>query len=224
MLHFYKNDQLAGQYIDDYLSVTIEDEAATSDDHVTAPSYADIIPPKPVRPTENATSPDNRSDSTAQTGTSNGGTATQKEPTAGRSTSAAGKDVKTVIQDTDAAAATGTDSDTVQPDNVITGGDSGEQTADNSENLLNQAQDAYTKNDYRKAYALLDSYLQNAATRIDEALFLKGQILEAKSDIQDIHGAIEAYDEIVTAWPGSDFWERARQRSIYLKRFYINIR
>ena len=41
LLHFYKNDTLTGNYIDDYLEVIVTDEAADSSaGHITAPSYA----------------------------------------------------------------------------------------------------------------------------------------------------------------------------------------
>ena len=49
LLHFYKTDALTGSYIDDYLSVTVENTPATSNEHVKAPDYASIVPPKPSR-------------------------------------------------------------------------------------------------------------------------------------------------------------------------------
>ena len=47
LLHFYKNDALTGEYIDDYLEVTVESKKGTG--RVKAPSYADIVPAKPQR-------------------------------------------------------------------------------------------------------------------------------------------------------------------------------
>ena len=45
LLHFYKNDALTGSYIDDYLEVNVEDDAASLDSRVTAPDYALAVPP-----------------------------------------------------------------------------------------------------------------------------------------------------------------------------------
>ena len=45
LLHFYKNDALTGSYIDDYLEVNVEDNAAPLDSRTTAPDYAQAVPP-----------------------------------------------------------------------------------------------------------------------------------------------------------------------------------
>ncbi len=47
-LNFYKIDRLTGEYIEDCLEVTVTDGTATTT-HVTAPSYADVVPPRPNR-------------------------------------------------------------------------------------------------------------------------------------------------------------------------------
>ena len=49
VLHFYKNDALTSRYIDDYLEVIVQDESATPGTKSVAPSYAEIVPPKPER-------------------------------------------------------------------------------------------------------------------------------------------------------------------------------
>ncbi len=53
---------------------------------------------------------------------------------------------------------------------------------------------------------------------------LEGLILEAKSEVRNIKSAIGAYDTLIKNWPQSDYWRKANERSIYLKRFYIDIR
>ena len=63
-----------------------------------------------------------------------------------------------------------------------------------------------------------------AVSKIDEGLFLQGQILESKSDVQNIKGAIDSYELIVKSYPASAYWTQANKRTIFLKRFYINIR
>lgn len=48
ILHFYKNDQLTGKFIDDYLQVEIKGNN-NSPEHAVAPSYAEAVPPKPEK-------------------------------------------------------------------------------------------------------------------------------------------------------------------------------
>lgn len=55
MLHFYKNDALTEEYIDDYLEVFVEEESASSAKPVLAPDYAGFaVPKKPAINAENA--------------------------------------------------------------------------------------------------------------------------------------------------------------------------
>ena len=63
-----------------------------------------------------------------------------------------------------------------------------------------------------------------ANSQIDSGLYLKGQIYEAKSDIQNIRTAISAYKELVSDFPTSPFWQLAKNRQTYLNRFYFDIR
>jgi len=52
LLHFYKIDLLTGQYIDDYLAVSVSEEMAQGDEKnekVIAPLYAEYVPPRPDR-------------------------------------------------------------------------------------------------------------------------------------------------------------------------------
>lgn len=46
LLHFYKNDVLSGNYIDDYLEVVVSEGAAGDAVILKAPDYAEVIPPK----------------------------------------------------------------------------------------------------------------------------------------------------------------------------------
>nr|MCR4952541.1 tetratricopeptide repeat protein [Treponema sp.] len=45
--HFYKTDNLTGNYIDDYLEVTVNETKGKSSTKITAPAYAEVIPPRP---------------------------------------------------------------------------------------------------------------------------------------------------------------------------------
>ena len=66
--------------------------------------------------------------------------------------------------------------------------------------------------------------MQYATTNIDEGLLLKGKILEARSELQDIKGAIEVYNTLMKDYPASIHWDEANKRIIYLKRFYLEVR
>ena len=48
--HFYKIDNLTGEYIDDYLEVTVLDKKGKSSTTITAPDYATTVPKKPETP------------------------------------------------------------------------------------------------------------------------------------------------------------------------------
>ena len=70
----------------------------------------------------------------------------------------------------------------------------------------------------------LNQFFEYSTDNRDEALYLKGQILEAKSDVRDIKGAIDAYTTLTKNYPASKFWDSANKRIIYLKRFYLEVR
>lgn len=93
-----------------------------------------------------------------------------------------------------------------------------------AEELLTLAKKQYEAKEYEKALETLKQFFAQAVLKIDEGLFLQGNILESKSDVRNIKNAIDSYDLIVRDYPASSLWDRANKRSIYLKRFYINIR
>ena len=95
---------------------------------------------------------------------------------------------------------------------------------EDSKAILEQAKKWYEEKKYGEALDAIKSFLDVAVLRIDEALYLQGQILEAKSEFQNIRGAIDSYNKIVKNYPASKLWDAANKRSIYLKRFYIDIR
>ena len=93
-----------------------------------------------------------------------------------------------------------------------------------AEELLTLAKKQYESKEYEKALETLKQFFAQAVLKIDEGLFLQGNILESKSNVRNIKNAIDSYDLIVRDYPASSLWDRANKRSIYLKRFYINIR
>lgn len=91
-------------------------------------------------------------------------------------------------------------------------------------NLLALAQEAYYNEDYAQAADYVNSFLASSQINLDAGLYLKGQIYEAASDIRNIRMALDAYEQIVSGYPLSPFWQQAKNREIYLSRFYFDIR
>lgn len=96
--------------------------------------------------------------------------------------------------------------------------------AGNADEILQAAQKAYNGKRYADCLKLLSAFFDKATSRIDEGLYLEGLSLEGKSNAQNIKGAIDTYDILMKNWPASKLWNKARERSIYLKRMYIDIR
>ncbi|QTQ11395.1 hypothetical protein HRI96_03795 [Treponema parvum] len=285
LLHFYKNDLLAGNYIDDYLEVIIENETAESlQTHVKAPSYADMVPPEPDRTLleEKQTTADRETENPAkadfaQTGTTENpnaassalsGTrqtrpqsalksdsvqtaaATQAAPTSINAENPGSSAGRTVVQATgsdgrsyqvqeaqneensatDNMTAASGRNQTVESENtavIINQNQNAEVSEANdmtSSDILKNAQEAYDKGLYEKSLSLLTDFFEKSQTDVDKALYLQGQNFEAESPIKNIKNAIDSYDTIVKNFRQSPLWRSARERSIYLKRFYIDIR
>lgn len=117
-------------------------------------------------------------------------------------------------------------------DETADSGKSAGSAENQSESLENMGQDSllelakkyYNEKKYQQAFSVISKFFDKATERLDEGLFLQGQILEEKSPVQNIKSAIESYDLVVNNYPASPLWDKANKRSIFLKRFYINIR
>lgn len=237
ILHFYKNDSLSGKYIDDYIEVQIENESATDNTPVVSPEYAKIIPPKPIKTVQKTDeelqkniSP-NEEDKKTQNYSA-------PEPVEKKPLPKEDFDIQTIIKNAD-------NSENYQQKNSLnTNSSNTEQnikdlnsiqnestslsqpqiTYNSLDELFDKAQKAFDEKKYEEALLLVRLFLEESSSRIDEALFLEAQILETKSSVQNIKEAINDYDIIISDWPQSDFWSKAKKRSTYLKRFYIDIR
>ncbi len=244
LLHFYKNDALTGNYIDDYLQVFVTDEAADSSVKAVAPSYAEIVPAKPVRRSatvesksyENKVQEDKKSLPQNQSAKKTEEKASSKEFTAQNQKAQPAEtenDIKTVIQNTSSkseAEKKNLSASTSSPQNQKKQSEQDEEftkevtenTAD--ESLLDKAQKAYQEKNFHEALSLARQYLSFASSRIDEAMYLLGQIYESDSDLKNIRNAIDSYEAVVKRFPMRKFWKKANNRTVYLKRFYIDIR
>lgn len=92
------------------------------------------------------------------------------------------------------------------------------------ESLLEKAKKDFADKKFADALKEAQEYYNTASTRLDEALFLLGQISESNSQVRDIRFAVDSYDMLIKRYPASKYWKQAKNRSIYLKRFYIDIR
>ena len=249
VLHFYKNDILTGDAIDDWLEVIVEDKTGSAAERITAPSYADIVPPRPAHSDSEAPEENKRIDFSESEGndtdrfSETAGDGAQRfsgmtesgAPVSGRTTdsesgaasesesgASGAREMKQASADeNDSASSQSTQKQTGSASATALSAD--DYVLDES-GLLEKAKSAYDKKNYARALALLDLFFARATSRLDEGLYLKGQALEAKSDLQNIKGAIGAYDELLQKWPESKQWQSARKRSIYLKRMYVDIR
>ena len=290
MLHFYKNDALTGEYIDDYLSVKVEDSTGTG--RVKAPSYAEIVPAAPQRrierensileneakkqsqkaeeksPTEKtdtksaetkkSESPKNDSPKVpplAENKKSESEKQTLSQPAQNIAASPKTEsDIKTVIQTTDSEnskteAANQGEKENPKKETAVQSfeytpiSSESKQNTENvpiqeepkvksrvtekpsfDESLLDEAKKDFEDKKYADALKKAEEYYNSANTRLDEALFLLGQISESNSSVKDIRFAVDSYDLLVKRFPQSKYWKQAKQRSVYLKRFYIDIR
>lgn len=233
LLHFYKNDPLTNSYIDDYLEVIVENKETSSTEHILAPNYATIVPPKVTITAE--TRKENKKQNINKTVDENKNKQqkTQEEQIQNSVTKKQiDSSVKTVIQTQDAEN-TNEIPETSNTQNII----ETKQEENNTQNKPNQnldklkesellalAKKQFANKEHSNALFTLEKFFEKAVSKIDEGLFLQGQILESKSDVQNIKGAIDSYELIVKSYPASAYWTQANKRTIFLKRFYINIR
>ena len=231
IVHFYRNDPLTGNYLDDYLEIIILSENGSNKTHIAAPEYKLPVQKKESKKaavqeeenTENTESSE-KSEKTdvAQTAASTKtSAAAAAKSTSTKSTStatAATTNSKPAASTASSAASTSTENTEEAQTMIAT------TTAVDSATLLEEAQVLYNEKEYSAALKKLNQFFEYSTDKGDEALYLKGQILEAKSDVRDIKGAIDAYTTLTKNYPASKLWDSANKRIIYLKRFYLEVR
>lgn len=237
-LHFYKNDVLTSRYIDDYLEVEVLAEKALTNEKLQAPLYADAVPPKPVRKAVQNTEEEhaavsnsaNLSDSKKEISDSPKFSPENQENNSKKEILPDEKDIKTNIQTTGEnleatekeTPATKSNSENFSFQENNSPAKSAEVTVPTAK-LLEQAKHSLKEKQYEKALTEIQLYLDKENTKIDEALYVQGQILEADSDVRNIRSAIDSYETVIKKYPASKFWNQANKRKIFLNRFYINI-
>ena len=249
VLHFYKNDILTGSYIDDYLAVTVENTIARSSNHAVAPSYAEAVPPRPEKTARETADEDLLAASTpagvhSATEAQKRASAVPPEPKEEPDAEQTGMNApdgsareseggQTVIKNEESSSDIALASDQNENARASTQGDEGTATHitdidsegdQSSDALLGLAQKSYDEGKYEDALRHLDDFFAKAAARLDEGLFLQGQVLEANSPVRNIKKALDTYEQLVKQYPQSIRWEKAQERITYLKRFYFTIR
>lgn len=253
ILHFYKNDALTGKYIDDYLEVIVTDETAEKTERTTAPSYAEIVPPrlerrkaenqeislsKPVskEPDENASHPEDFSSPAGKN--QNNRAALNSDFSPAREISS-NDSLKTVISNSDSAqnqpgkfytqnSYLNSNSNIEAEPEVQVSEQSPEDEAAQTDfadgPALEKARQLFDEKKYSESLENVQNFINGATKRLDEAYYLLGQLYESNSSIKNIKKAVDAYETVTRDFPLSKLWKNASERSIYLKRFYIDIR
>lgn len=253
ILHFYKNDILTGNYIDDYLEVIVEDKLSSSTEHITVPKYAEIVPPK-VSITHEKVKEERKKQKEMEASAKAEKEETVENSKASKTASAkkltdslesskteTDENVTTTIQTTKpetlpAVAQTTSPVNSSSPAKINTkSADTAKNESElsfseekldsmNEDKLLELAQKLYESKNFENALKAINTFFDKASKNLDKGLYLQGQILEEKSSVQNIKDAVESYELLVKNYPASKYWEKAKKRSIYLRRFYINIR
>lgn len=253
LLHFYKDDILTGSYIDDYLEVIVEDKPAETTEHITAPSYSEIVPPKvsitaekvqeqQKKQLEEERIKNEQNEESADYNSKTRGTkVNSKSENSTKITNVTNEkdeQVSTTVQITESAPSPSdpvvkapverntSKAPAADDKNIDVETDYSDAQLEklDEDSLLEKAQKLYEAKNFEYALRTVTKFLEKASTNMDKGLFLQGQILEEKSSVQNIKDAVESYDLLVKKHPESSLSDKAKRRSIYLKRFYINIR
>ena len=222
IIHFYRNDPLTGQYLDDYIEVIISSENGSNKTHIEAPAFTLPVQKKekPVKKIEETSEEVNTANTEVTTTTATSVSDTTKFSTTASAPSA----IKSTSEDKNSQIADTPSLTESQPDDSNNTSTVSTETSANPDSLLQEAQLLYNEKEYKVALLKLNQFFEYSTDNRDEALFLKGQILEAKSDVRDIKGSIDAYTTLTKNYPASKLWDSANKRIIYLKRFYLEVR
>lgn len=237
IVHFYKNDALSGQYIDDYIEVEILNQKGSNKTHIDAPEYKQPVPKK-AKEKINKDQAKNDEEISMETSESS-----LVQTSSNSSNVSDSNSVSSIENDSKIEKQTSAPKETKNVEGVLEQeeeGRGGERTSSSSSSsiektedknsltdsntLLQEAQVLYNEKEYKLALEKINSFLESATSKRDLGLYLQGQILEAKSEVQNIKAAIEAYSTLTKNYPASKRWDDANKRMIYLKRFYLEVR
>lgn len=200
--HFYKVDQVTGDYIDDYLEVTVTENIGSIYTIVKVPDYKEIIPEQPEKP--------------AVASTKKNPPIVDIEAKEVKPTEKRNYEVYTP-ELTD-------DKEEIIPEKKTQPVKEEYVEALDADDLLARAESLFNEKKYVESQKYLTSFMEIATQKRDEGLFLQGQIFEQDGSTKNIKEAISTYKSIVDNYPDSYYWDDANKRIIYLNRFYIQIR
>lgn len=192
ILHFYKNDILSQNYIDDYLEVEILNEKDSSAKTISAPEYKQQIITKNQQNNEENFL-ETKIEQT-QTSENNDFENNSNEKTNGEE----------LIFD-----------ETSNNENKTS------LSEDEIKSLLIEAKNLFDEKKYQESLSKLNLFIEFSNENRDEALFLQGQIYESNSDYKNIKKALESYKNLTKNYPASSYWDSANKRIIYLTKFYL---
>lgn len=200
--HFYKNDFLTGDFVDDYIEITILNKNGSNKTHITAPEYKTPLPKVKENNEQAINNPQEPQKSeeaeTKQYYVSN--------PVIEEKTEIKGNQNKTEEKQTQNENQTANETETPDID---------------TDSILKEAENLYKNQDYEKSAEKLIEFFEYAQTKLDRALYLQGLVYEAKSSVQNINKAIDSYTKLTENYPASKYWNDANKKIIYLKRFYL---
>ena len=201
ILHFYKNDAITGEYIDDYLEVIVLPKNGSSKTHISAPEYAYVVPKQPEDTITKQTEPE------------------VIIPTETENTIYVEKDdseVQTIEVETE---------EFEEDDGIIVIDEEDVAYIEiDATELFVKAKENFQNQNFQEALTLIIDFLELSNEKKDEALFLQGQIYESSWNGKNIKLAIESYENITKNFPSSSLWDKAKKRITYLKRFYLEAR
>ena len=201
ILHFYKNDAITGEYIDDYLEVIVLPKNGSSKTHISAPEYAYVVPKQPEDTITKQTEPE------------------VIIPTETENTIYVENDdseVQTIEVETQ---------EFEEDDGIIVIDEEDVAYVEiDATELFVKAKENFQNQNFQEALTLIIDFLELSNEKKDEALFLQGQIYESSWNGKNIKLAIESYENITKNFPSSSLWDKAKKRITYLKRFYLEAR
>lgn len=212
VLHFYKNDVLKGEYIDDYLEIKVLEESAKPNERAKAPSYEESVPQKPVRLEKKAETQEETQKTDEIQSIEEKNSDNEQKLSSQDETNLKQNDVSNEVSN-----------NVSNNSNNVSKPEQKKSLKIDTKNLLEQAKKDFEAKSYAQALSEVQQYLDTQNTRIDEALFLQGQILEADSEVKNIKSAIDSYNSLIKNYPASTLWQEANRRKIYLNRYYVNI-
>ena len=201
ILHFYKNDAITGEYIDDYLEVIVLPKNGSSKTHISAPEYAYVVPKQP----EDTITKQTESEVILPTETENTIYVEKND-----------SEIQTIEVETQ---------EFEEDDGIIVIDEEDVAYVEiDATDLFVKAKENFQNQNFQEALTLIIDFLELSNEKKDEALFLQGQIYESSWNGKNIKLAIESYENITKNFPSSSLWDKAKKRITYLKRFYLEAR